>query len=48
LAVLTPSFFSREVRSEDTVLDLACGYGEVINNISAASKSAMDLNSDTG
>jgi SAM-dependent methyltransferase len=46
--VLTRSFFSRWVRPEHTVLDLGCGYGEFINNIPAASKSAMDLNPDAG
>ena len=40
--VLTRSFFSRWVRPDHTVLDLGCGYGEFINNITAASKSAMD------
>jgi SAM-dependent methyltransferase len=31
----------------DTVLDLACGYGEFINNIRAARKLAVDLNPDS-
>jgi SAM-dependent methyltransferase len=44
--VLTRSFFSRWVNSGDTVLDLGCGYGEFINNISAGRKLAMDLNPD--
>lgn len=44
--VLTRSFFSRWVRPRDFVLDLGCGYGEFINNISASKKWAMDLNPD--
>jgi len=44
--VLTREFFSRWVRPADTVLDLGCGYGEFINNISAGRKLAMDLNPD--
>jgi SAM-dependent methyltransferase len=45
--VLTASFFSRWVPAGATVLDLGCGYGEFINNISAGKKYAMDLNPDT-
>ena len=45
--VLTSEFFSRWVKPSDTVLDLGCGYGEFINNISAAKKYAMDLNPST-
>lgn len=44
--VLTRDFFSRWVPAESSVLDLGCGYGEFINNISARSKYAMDLNPD--
>lgn len=44
--VLCASFFSRYVRPTDTVLDLACGYGEFINNIRATEKIAVDLNPD--
>jgi ubiquinone/menaquinone biosynthesis C-methylase UbiE len=40
-------FFSRFVRPDDTVLDIACGYGEFINNIPAAKKFAIDLNPDS-
>jgi ubiquinone/menaquinone biosynthesis C-methylase UbiE len=29
-----------------TVLDLACGYGEFLNNVKAATRHAVDLNSD--
>jgi SAM-dependent methyltransferase len=42
--VLTSRFFRRRVRPADSVLDLGCGYGEFINNISAGRKLAMDLN----
>lgn len=44
--VLTREFFSQWVKPEATVLDLGCGYGEFINNISAGRKLAMDLNPD--
>lgn len=44
--VLTREFFNRWVASDATVLDLGCGYGEFINNISAGDKLAMDLNPD--
>ncbi len=44
--VLARVFFDRWVRPQHTVLDLGCGYGEFINNISAVSKLAMDLNPD--
>lgn len=41
-------FFQRFVDAEnDTVLDLACGYGEFINNIRAKKKIAVDLNPDS-
>jgi ubiquinone/menaquinone biosynthesis C-methylase UbiE len=40
-------FFSRFVRPEDRVLDVACGYGEFINNIVAREKFAIDLNPDS-
>ncbi|MGO8700152.1 MAG: class I SAM-dependent methyltransferase [Limisphaerales bacterium] len=43
---LTRVFFNRWVGSEDAVLDLGCGYGEFINNVSAKKKWAMDLNPD--
>jgi SAM-dependent methyltransferase len=42
--VLTTRFFARYVAPEATVLDLGCGYGQFINNISCARKYAMDLN----
>jgi SAM-dependent methyltransferase len=42
--VLTSEFFSRWVHDSSTILDLGCGYGEFINNVSAGKKYAMDLN----
>ncbi len=42
--ILCSSFFNKLVSSDATVLDLGCGYGEFINNISAKKKYAMDLN----
>lgn len=44
--VLTRNFFSKLVPANSTVLDVACGYGEFINNIVAAEKYAVDLNQD--
>ncbi len=45
--VLCEHFFSKFVKPTDAVLDLACGYGEFINNIQAAKKYAVDLNPDS-
>jgi SAM-dependent methyltransferase len=44
--VLCEDFFQRYVRETDTVLELACGYGEFITHIRAARKVALDLNPD--
>ena len=44
--VLCRNFFSNYISSSDTVVDVACGYGEFINNIEANRKIAIDLNSD--
>jgi SAM-dependent methyltransferase len=44
--VLTAKFFSRWVRPDHHVLDLGCGYGEFINNVTTEKKYAMDLNPD--
>jgi ubiquinone/menaquinone biosynthesis C-methylase UbiE len=44
--VLCESFFCRYVKSTDTVLDIACGYGEFSNYIEAGQKIAIDLNPD--
>jgi len=46
--VLIRHFFGRFVPSGATVLDLGCGYGEFINNITCGAKYGMDLNPRTG
>jgi SAM-dependent methyltransferase len=45
-AELCSSFFSRYVRPNDTVVDLAAGTCEFINAIDAAEKIAVDFNPD--
>ena len=42
--VLCNEFLQRFVDPADTVVDVACGYGEFINNIAAGRKIAVDLN----
>ena len=42
--VLIESYFQPFVKTGDTVLDLGCGYGEFINQITCKTKLAMDLN----
>jgi SAM-dependent methyltransferase len=37
-------FFTHWLKHSDAVLDLGCGYGEFINNVSATAKFAIDLN----
>ena len=44
--ILCDEFFSRYVAPDATVVDVGAGYCEFINNISAARKIAIDLNSD--
>lgn len=44
--VLCDSFFSRYIKSTDTILDIACGYGEFSNHVKASRKIAIDLNPD--
>jgi ubiquinone/menaquinone biosynthesis C-methylase UbiE len=44
--ILCSEFFQRHVPPQSAVLDLACGYGEFINNIQAAKKYGVDLNPD--
>jgi SAM-dependent methyltransferase len=39
-------FLQRFVNPNGTVVDIACGYGEFLNNIQAARKIAVDLNPD--
>lgn len=45
--VITRVFLQRFIKPSDTVVDVACGYGEFINNITASRKVAVDLNQDT-
>jgi SAM-dependent methyltransferase len=35
-------FFSKRIRPDDTVLDLGCGYGEFINNVTARRRIGID------
>lgn len=44
--VLCSRFFQSYVPQSAAILDLACGYGEFINNIEASKKYAVDLNPD--
>jgi len=45
--VLCSAYFNKLVSPGDRILDLACGYGEFINNIVAGKKYAVDLNPDS-
>ncbi|MFT5368387.1 MAG: SAM-dependent methyltransferase [Candidatus Latescibacterota bacterium] len=45
--VLCQNVFQKYIPKNATVLDLAAGYCEFINNIQAANKIAVDLNPDT-
>jgi SAM-dependent methyltransferase len=45
--ILCREYFQYWVKPSDLVVDVACGYGEFINNIEAGSKVALDLNPDT-
>jgi len=42
--VLIAEFFQRYIQPGNAVLDLGCGYGEFINQITCKAKYAMDLN----
>lgn len=42
--VLVKKIFSKWINSDNSILDVGCGYGEFINNIAAREKFAMDLN----
>lgn len=44
---LCAGFFQSLVPQDSTVLDVACGYGEFINNIQSRQKFGIDLNPDT-
>ena len=41
---LNRSFFTRWIAADADVLDVGCGYGEFINNVTARSRFAIDLN----
>lgn len=45
--VLVADFLARWVSLDDTVVDVACGYGEFINNVHAKHRVGVDLNPDT-
>lgn len=45
--ILTERFFQKFIKPTDTVLDLGCGYGEFINQISCGKKFGMDLNPES-
>jgi SAM-dependent methyltransferase len=45
--VICSEFLQRYIQPGAAVLDLACGYGEFINAVRAATKHAADLNPDT-
>jgi ubiquinone/menaquinone biosynthesis C-methylase UbiE len=44
--VLCRSFFDRRMIADGSVLDLACGYGEFVNNVAVRTRYAVDLNPD--
>jgi SAM-dependent methyltransferase len=44
--VLCSHYFGQLVGPNKDILDLACGYGEFINNIKGRSREAVDLNPD--
>jgi len=44
--VICRSFLQHFIKASDTVVDVACGYGEFLNNILANKKIAVDLNAD--
>lgn len=45
--VICAHFLQSFIEESDTVVDLACGYGEFLNNIQATRKIGIDLNPDT-
>ena len=44
--VICNEYLQNFVKPTDTVVDVACGYGEFLNNIHANKKIAVDLNAD--
>lgn len=45
--IVVRAFLQRWVRSEDTVLDIGCGYGEFLNHVVCARRIGIDLNPDS-
>lgn len=45
--ILCSQFFTKYIPDDSSVLDLGADWGEFINNVTAKTKFAMDLNSDT-
>ena len=45
--ILVNEYFNQYINSTDCILDLGCGYGEFINNVSCKESHAMDLNPDS-
>lgn len=45
--VICDNYIQQFIAPTDTVVDLACGYGEFINNIRASEKIGVDLNPDS-
>ena len=45
--ILVNEYFKQYINSSYCVLDLGCGYGEFINNVSCSELHAMDLNPDS-
>lgn len=45
--ILCQNYFQQFVPTDGSILDLACGYGEFINNIVANKRFAADLNTDS-
>jgi SAM-dependent methyltransferase len=45
--VICQHFLQKLISPSSTVVDIACGYGEFINNITAKRKIAVDMNPDT-
>jgi SAM-dependent methyltransferase len=43
---LCQHYFNKLIKPTDSVLDLACGYGEFINNVNAKVKIGVDMNPD--
>jgi SAM-dependent methyltransferase len=44
--IICKDFLQQFIHPSETVVDVACGYGEFLNNIVAAKKIAVDLNAD--